>query len=155
MRTNNFKEINGEDFKIGIIRARFNEDITGGLLSGAMETLKKAGVKEENITVVEVPGSLEIPTIAAKLIEKGGYDALITLGCIIKGETKHDEHIALALFPNLARLSMESKVPITMGILTVLNREQALVRSGTTDMNRGHESANTALEMIVSLREIS
>jgi len=147
MHTNTYKTVNGEGLRFGIVRARFNEAITQGLLDGALETFLSAGVKEENITVVEVPGSFEIPVVAGSLIRKGTVDGVLALGCIIKGETMHDQYLATAVYNAISMIASETGVPITAGVLTVNNREQAEVRSGSTNMNRGHEAAATALEM--------
>lgn len=147
MRTNKFTKINGEGFKFGIVRARFNERITQGLLEGALEVLKEAGVRDEDVSIIEVPGSYEIPVVAARLARFGNCDCVLALGCIIKGDTSHDQYLASAVFNSLSAISVETGVPVTVGILTVNNLEQAEVRSGSTDMNRGKESAYTALEM--------
>jgi 6,7-dimethyl-8-ribityllumazine synthase len=154
MRTNKFTKINGEGYKFGIVRARFNERITQGLLDGALVVLKGAGVKEQDIYVVEVPGSYEIPVVASRLARSGKYDCVLTLGCIIKGDTSHDQYLASAVFNSLSALSVETGVPVTVGILTVNNLEQAEVRSGSTDMNRGRESAHTALEMAFAIKNL-
>lgn len=147
MHNNSFKIVDGSLFRFGIVRARFNEDITQGLLDGALKTLREAGVLEENIEVVEVPGSFEIPVVASVLAKRGGLDGVIALGCIIKGETMHDQYLATSVFNGLTQIAIETGVPMTAGVLTVNNREQALVRSGETEMNRGHEATATALEM--------
>ena len=152
MHTNSFKTVSGEGLRFGIIRARFNEEITQGLLDGALETFRSAGVKESDIVVVEVPGSYEIPVVAGALIRKGNIDGVLALGCIIKGETMHDQYLATAVYNALANLSTETGVPITAGVLTVNNKEQAEVRSGSTEMNRGHEAAATALEMVLTMK---
>lgn len=147
MRTNSFTKINGEGLRFCVVRARFNADITQGLLDGALETLRGAGVREEDLTVIEVPGSYEIPTVAARFAKSGKVDGVLALGCIVKGETMHDQYLATAVFNTLSQISAETGIPITAGVLTVNNREQAQVRSGSTDMNRGKEAAHTALEM--------
>ncbi|KKW44852.1 MAG: 6,7-dimethyl-8-ribityllumazine synthase [Parcubacteria group bacterium GW2011_GWA2_56_7] len=147
-RTNQFEDINGSGMRIGVVRARFNQDITQGLLDGAMKVLTESGVWENDIVVVEVPGSYEIPVVAANLIRAGEVDGGIALGCIMKGETMHDQFLANAVFQSLSLLSIETGIPVTVGILTVNNREQAETRSGDTDMNRGREAAHTMLEMV-------
>lgn len=147
-RTNQFEDINGSGMRIGVVRARFNQDITQGLLDGAMKVLTESGVWENDIVVVEVPGSYEIPVVAANLIRAGEVDGVIALGCIMKGETMHDQFLANAVFQSLSLLSIETGIPVTVGILTVNNREQAETRSGDTDMNRGREAAHTMLEMV-------
>ena len=147
MHTNSFTKTDGRGLRFGVVRARFNAEITQGLLDGALEVLREAGVKEEDLHVVEVPGSYEIPTVASIFAKSGKVDGVLALGCIVKGETMHDQYLATAVFNTLSQISAETGVPITVGVLTVNNREQALVRSGDTDMNRGKEAAHTALEM--------
>ncbi|MBI2485159.1 6,7-dimethyl-8-ribityllumazine synthase [Candidatus Uhrbacteria bacterium] len=154
MHSNTYKHIKSEGVRAGIVRARFNEDVTGGLLDGAHEALVDAGVKPEDITLVEVPGSLEIPTAASILLEHKTLDVVVTLGCIVKGETAHDEYIATSVYQALVRLAMHTGVPITMGILTVNTIEQARARSGTGGMNRGREAALSGLEMVQALKPL-
>lgn len=154
MRTNKFTKINGEGMRFGVIRARFNEEVTQGLLDGALEVLKEAGVKDKDVTVVEVPGSYEIPVIASSMARSKDYDGVLALGCIIKGETSHDHHLATAVLNAMSMISVETGVPVTAGVLTVNNLEQAGVRSGSTEMNRGRESAATALEMVETLKNL-
>lgn len=131
--------------KVGIIVSRFNEDITEGLLLGALETLALWKVKEANITIVRVPGSFEIPFTAQRLIKAVKPHAVIALGCIIKGETSHDYHIASAVSHGITRVALDTSTPISFGVLTTNTLAQAQKRSkGTT--NAGIEAALGALE---------
>ncbi len=131
--------------KIGVVVSRFNEDITGRMLDGALETLRAWGVKEKNIRVVHVPGSFEIPFGALKLIKKMKPHAVIALGCVIKGDTDHDKYIADAVSHGIMRLSLDNMIPVSFGVITTNNLEQAVVRS-TGKTNKGPEAAAAALE---------
>ncbi len=131
--------------KIGIVVSRFNEDITEGLLAGALETLHAWKVKDSNITIWHVPGSFELPFASQKMIMRKKVHAVIALGCIIKGETSHDQYIASAVSNGITRVALDKNIPIAFGVLTVNSLEQAQVRSrGNT--NAGIEAALGALE---------
>ena len=130
---------------IGIVVSRFNEDITEGMLTGALKTLAEWKVKRANITVLRVPGSFEIPYGCQKLILKKRPDVVIALGCIIKGETKHDEYIAHAVSYGIMRLSLDYKIPVMFVVLTPNTLEQAKARSSGRS-NKGREAALAALE---------
>ena len=147
MDHNTFKQLDGSEFRFAIVRARFNESITQGLLDGALRTLKAAGVTDSNIRVVEVPGSFEIIHVANLLSLRERYNAIICLGCIIKGATKHDEYLADAVYAGMKDVTIANERPCIAGVLTVDNRAQAEERSGDTPMNRGSEAAHTALEI--------
>lgn len=132
--------------KVGIVASRFNEDITGEMLKGALETLRAWNVPAKNIEILRVPGSFEIPYACLKLIRKKKFDAIVALGCIIKGETEHDRHLASGVTGGIMNLMLEHGVPISFGILTTNNLAQAKVRSrGKT--NAGANAAAVALEM--------
>lgn len=142
------KDVKARDashLSVGIVVSRFNEDITKGLLKGALATLKEWKVKSSNVTTVWVPGSFEIPYGCQKLILGKRPDVVIAIGCIIKGETKHDEYIANAVSYGIMRLSLDHKVPIMFGVLTPNTLEQAKARS-TGKFNKGREAALAALE---------
>ena len=129
-----------EDIKVGIVVARFNEFITSKLLSGAMDTLIRHEVKEENIQVAWVPGAFEIPLIASKMAESGKYDAVICLGAVIRGSTSHYDYVC--------------GIPVMFGVLTTENIEQAIERAGSKAGNKGSECAQGAIEMVNLIREI-
>ncbi len=135
--------------RVGIIVSQFNADITENLLQGALETLSKWKVKDARIHVMHVPGSFEIPLGALKLQKKRNCDALVALGCVIKGETKHDEYISSAVSHGLIRLMLDQRVPIGFGIITPNNLAQAKVRSRGA-ANKGKEAARAALEMALN-----
>jgi len=136
----------GSRLRIGVVVSDFNTDITAPMLDGALATLGACKVKKNNIRIVHVPGSFEIPFGCLTLIKSGKYDALIALGCIIKGETTHDVYIATATSDGIMKLSLEYKIPIAFGVITTNNLAQAKVRSsGKT--NKGGEAAVTAIAM--------
>lgn len=137
--------------RFGIVVARFNSTVTERLLDGALQALREKGCAEGDIEVVRVPGAFEIPHFAALLADSGQYDAVITLGAIIRGETQHHEYLGHCVCGELARISVEYDRPITMGILTTEDMDQALRRSGGDPGNKGYESALGAIE-IASLR---
>ncbi len=132
--------------KIGVVVSRFNRDVTEQMLKGALETLRVWNVPAKNIEILRVPGSFEIPYACLKLIKRKKFDAIIALGCIIKGETEHDRYLAEGVTNGIMNLMLEHGVPIAFGILTTNNLAQAKVRSrGKT--NAGANAAAVALEM--------
>jgi 6,7-dimethyl-8-ribityllumazine synthase len=134
--------------------SRFNEEITAGLLQGALDTLEQAEVSTDDITVVRVPGAFEIPLTAMRLAETGQFDAVVTIGCLIKGDTMHFEYIASACSQGIVQASTATGVPIAFGVLTTLTEDQALFRSEPGPENKGREAALAAIEMATLLREI-
>lgn len=140
--------------KFAIVVSRYNEHITGKLLSGAIETLKAAGVSEEAISVAWVPGAWEIPLAAQRMAESGNYVAVLCLGCVIKGETTHDEHINRQVSLSLGQLALETGLPVAFGVLTVNTLEQAIHRAGGNVGNKGQECAEAALEMVRLLAKL-
>jgi 6,7-dimethyl-8-ribityllumazine synthase len=137
----------GTSFKFGIVVSQWNSDITGALLKGAKDTLLKANVREENIEILSVPGSFELPWGVRQLMKADKKDAIICLGCIIQGETKHDEYIASAVSNGIMQLSIMSGLPVIFGVLTTHTPEQAKERAGGIHGNKGSEAAATALQM--------
>lgn len=133
--------------KFGIVVSRFNEFVSSKLLDGAIDTLLKHGVKEEEVSVVWVPGSFEIPMLAKRMADSGKYDAVICLGAIIRGETPHFDFIASEAAKGVAKIGMESDTPCVFGVITTDNLEQALDRAGTKSGNKGRDAAMTAIEM--------
>lgn len=138
---------NSSQKRLGIVVSRFNEFITQRLLAGALETLEQAGVREKDIEVVWVPGALEIPYFCGKLAEKKQVNALIALACVIRGDTYHFECVAREVVRGVSQVAMEKKVPISTGILTVDNLEQAIDRAGLKSGNKGAQAALAALEI--------
>ncbi|MGL9733695.1 MAG: 6,7-dimethyl-8-ribityllumazine synthase [Symbiopectobacterium sp.] len=142
------------DARVAIAIARFNNFINDSLLEGAVDALKRIGqVKDENITVVWVPGAYELP-LTARALAKNGYDAVVALGTVLRGGTVHFEYVAGECSSGLAHVAMHSDIPVTFGVLTTESIEQAIERAGTKAGNKGAEAALTALEMINVLKDI-
>ncbi|MCK8486288.1 6,7-dimethyl-8-ribityllumazine synthase [Paenibacillus sp. MBLB2552] len=136
-----------EGLKYAIVVGRFNEFITSKLLSGAMDALKRHGAKEEEINVAWVPGAFEIPFAAQKLAESGKYDAVITLGTVIRGSTTHYDYVCNEVAKGVAAVGLKSGVPTIFGVVTTENIEQAIERAGTKAGNKGWDAAMAAIEM--------
>ncbi|MFS1512294.1 6,7-dimethyl-8-ribityllumazine synthase [Chengkuizengella sp. SCS-71B] len=136
-----------EGLKYGIVVGRFNEFITSKLLSGALDALKRHGVKEEEIEVAWVPGAFEIPLIAQKMAQTNKYDAVITLGTVIRGSTPHFDYVCSEVSKSVSSINLKTGVPTIFGVLTTDSIEQAVERAGTKAGNKGWEAAATAIEM--------
>lgn len=147
-------ELYAKGLKFGIVVSRFNEFITEKLLYGARDALIRHGVKEDDIDIVKVPGSFEIPVVAKKLALKGTYNAIICLGTIIRGATPHFEYVAAEVSKGIASVSVETGVPIAFGIITSDTIEQAIERAGTKSGNKGWDAALSAIEMAQLLKKI-
>jgi 6,7-dimethyl-8-ribityllumazine synthase len=141
-------DLNALGMRFAIVVARWNSFITERLLQGALDALRRSGCKEHDIAIVRVPGSFEIPSEARTLASTGSYDAIITLGCLIRGETTHYEHIATEVTRGIGQSAQETGVPHTYGVLTCENLEQAIDRAGLKAGNKGHEAAISAIEMV-------
>lgn len=139
---------------IAIVVSRFNPEVTTGLQKGAMETLMANGFKEENITILHVPGAFEIPLAAKQLCRSGKYCGVICLGAVIKGDTAHFEYISESVAYGLMKLNLEMDIPVSFGVLTCYNDEQAEKRSADDEHNKGREAASAVLEMISLLKDI-
>ncbi|WP_010651482.1 6,7-dimethyl-8-ribityllumazine synthase [Oceanobacillus massiliensis] len=137
----------GTDLRIGIVVARFNEFITSKLLDGASDTLKRHGVAEEMIDTVWVPGAFELPLIAHKMAKSDKYDAVITLGTVIRGSTPHFDYVCNEAAKGVSNAAIQTGKPVIFGILTTETIEQAIERAGTKAGNKGAEAAVTAIEM--------
>ena len=133
--------------KFCIIVARFNEFIGSKLLSGAIDELKRHGAKDENIDIIWCPGAFEIPLIAKKAAKTGKYNAIITLGAVIKGSTSHYDYVCAEVSKGVASVSLETSIPVIFGVLTCDNIEQAIERAGTKAGNKGSDAAKSAIEM--------
>lgn len=144
-------DLDAAELSIAIVVARFNEDVTKRLLRGAQGALEKHGAHEPD--VYWVPGSLELPVTALALAEKGGHDAIVCLGAVIRGETFHFEVVAMQAAQGLMQVQLDTGVPIAFGVLTTEDKDQALARSGLRN-NKGAEAAEAAIEMANLLREI-
>lgn len=144
----------GAGYRFAIIVSRFNEAITAGLLAGAYAALAEAGVRDEDITTVHVPGAFEIPVTARGLAASGRFNAIICLGCLIKGDTMHFEYIASAAAHGIMDASLATGVPMAFGVLTTLTDAQAEERAGDGPANKGREAAQAAVEMATLLRDV-
>ncbi len=140
--------------KYAIIASRFNGFIVNSLVSGALDALKRSGVEESDITIVQVPGAYEMPLAAKRVAESKKYDGIIALGAVIRGSTPHFDFVAGECNKGLASVSLEYAIPIGNGVLTTENIEQAIERAGTKAGNKGAEAAHTVIEMIDLLRKL-
>jgi 6,7-dimethyl-8-ribityllumazine synthase len=140
--------------KFGIVVARFNSFVVEELLSGAIDALRRHGVNEASITIIRVPGAYEMPLATKKAVDSGEYDAMIALGAVIRGGTPHFDYVAGECASGLAKISLDSGVPVAFGVLTTDTTEQAIERSGTKAGNKGADAAMSALEMVSLLRNL-
>ncbi len=143
-----------KELKVVIVVSRFNDFITGRLLEGAKDTLIRHDVNEDNIDVAFVPGAFEIPLVAKKLASSGNYDAVITLGCVIRGATSHFDYVCNEVAKGVSKVNDQTNVPVIFGILTTESIEQAVERAGTKAGNKGAEAAVSAIEMANLLKSI-
>ncbi|WP_437213354.1 6,7-dimethyl-8-ribityllumazine synthase [Staphylococcus aureus] len=144
----------GKGLVVAIVVSRFNDFITGRLLEGAKDTLIRHDVNEDNIDVAFVPGAFEIPLVAKKLASSGNYDAVITLGCVIRGATSHYDYVCNEVAKGVSKVNDQTNVPVIFGILTTESIEQAVERAGTKAGNKGAEAAVSAIEMANLLKSI-
>ena len=147
-------KFNGKNVRIAIVAGRFNEFITSKLVGGALDVLKRNDVSEENIDIAWVPGAFEIPLITKKLANTGKYDAIITLGAVIKGSTPHFDYVCAEVSKGVAQISLQTGLPVIFGVLTTNNIEEAIERAGTKAGNKGADAAFSAIEMINLIKEI-
>jgi 6,7-dimethyl-8-ribityllumazine synthase len=140
--------------KFGIVLSRFNNFISERLLEGALDALRRSGAEEGDCIVARVPGAFEIPLAAKSMVKSKRYDAIICLGCVIRGATPHFEYIATEVTKGIASLTLEHEVPISFGVLITDNIEQAIERAGTKIGNKGFDAAMSAIEMANLLKEI-
>jgi 6,7-dimethyl-8-ribityllumazine synthase len=140
--------------KVAIAAARFNDFIVSSLLKGATTSWAEHGGAASDLVIARVPGAFELPVVARKLALSGRYDAVVALGCVIRGDTPHFEYVAGECARGLTMVSLESGLPVIFGVLTVETVEQALERAATTSMNKGGESMDTALEMISLMKQL-
>ena len=148
-------DMNGQGLRVAVVVARFNEVITRQLLTGALETLNRHGVRDDDISVAWVPGSFELPLVAKALAKTGRYDSIICLGAVIRGETGHYEMVAGQAASGTSAVGLETGIPTIFGILTTENMEQAINRSGGKSGNVGSSSAATAIETVRLIQAIN
>ena len=144
----------GSDVRVGVVTARFNSVVTDRLEAGAIDCFRRHGVDADRILVVRVPGAFEIPSVARRLVHQGKADGVVGIGCVIRGETAHYDYICEAAIGGLAAIGRETGVPVTCGVLTTEDLEQALQRAGGKVGNKGFEAAQALLECISVARRI-
>jgi 6,7-dimethyl-8-ribityllumazine synthase len=144
----------GAGLRVAVAVSRFNENITRRLLHGAQEALRRCGVADTAVDIAWAPGAFDLPVLAQALARSGRYDAIVCLGCVIRGETTHDRYVALGAAMGLERVSLDASLPVTFGVLTTQTLEQAEARSGGSHSNKGEEAALAAVEMATLLRQI-
>lgn len=145
-------QMDARGMKIGIVISRYNSFITQRLLEGAEDALRRHGMAEDDLTVLYVPGSFEIPLAALKMAQSGHYDAVICLGAVIRGSTPHFDFVAAECAKGIAQASMKTGVPVIFGVVTTDTIEQAVERAGTRVPNRGAEAALSAIELVNALK---
>jgi 6,7-dimethyl-8-ribityllumazine synthase len=143
----------GQGLRFGLVAGRFNEFITNKLVSGALDALNRHGVADQDIAVAWVPGSFEIPLAAKKMVDTRCYDAVICLGAVIRGSTPHFDYIAAEVSKGIAKIGLDSGVPVIFGVITTETIEQAIERAGTKAGNKGWDAAVTAIEMANLLKK--
>ncbi|MBJ7282240.1 MAG: 6,7-dimethyl-8-ribityllumazine synthase [Acidimicrobiia bacterium] len=147
--------LDASTLRIAVVVSRFNDDITGALLDGALSTLREAGLPEEGLTLVSVPGAFELPVTANALASRGDCDAVICLGAVIRGDTPHFDYVAVEAAAGLMDASLYTGIPIIFGVLTVDTRSQAIDRVGGSEGHKGEEAAATAIEMANLIKRIT
>jgi 6,7-dimethyl-8-ribityllumazine synthase len=152
----NVKEgkLDAKGLRFGIVASRFNSFITDRLLEGALDALTRHGAADGDVDVYRSPGAFEIPAIARRLAHSGKYDAVVTLGAVIRGGTPHFDYVAAEVSKGVGALSLEAPVPVVFGVLTTDNVEQAIERAGTKAGNKGFEAAAAAIEMANLYRDL-
>lgn len=154
VRTVEGQHVVPEGTRFAIVASRFNDFIVERLIDGALDALTRHGVAHLQVVVTRVPGSWEIPLVCSRVAANGGVDAIIALGCVVRGATSHFDHVAAEVSKGIAQVSLASGVPIAFGVLTADTIEQAIERAGTKMGNKGWDSAMTAIEMVSLLRTL-
>ncbi|HBF43418.1 MAG TPA: 6,7-dimethyl-8-ribityllumazine synthase [Desulfobacteraceae bacterium] len=147
-------QLSAEGFRFAVIVSRFNDFVCSRLAEGAIDALKRHGAVDEKIMLIKVPGAFEMPLVAKKLAESDRYDAVICLGAVIRGATPHFEYVASEVSKGIANVALESGLPVTFGVLTTDNLEQAIERAGSKSGNKGYEAAVAAIEMVNLFKEL-
>jgi len=155
MHSNTFtKVLDGNGLKFAIVRARFNDEITQSLLNWAVKGLLKTGAQEEDIINYEVPGCFEIPLISQKIAETDDFDAIITLGAVIRGDTPHFDYVCKAVTEGVLQVGLDYSIPVIFGVITTNDMQQALLRVKDDETNKGWEAAMAAVEMVETIKAI-
>lgn len=147
-------KISAAGMRFAIVVSRFNDFISSRLVEGALDALVRAGGEEKNIEIVKVPGAFELPLTAKKLAKTGRYDAVICLGAVIRGATPHFEYVSAEVSKGIAAVGLEMEIPVTFGVLTTDNIEQAIERAGTKSGNKGWDAALSAIELVDLFKKI-
>ncbi len=154
MNSNHFSSLNGSGLRIAIVASRFNQELCDAMTEDALAALLQAGLSKEDITTIRVPGSFELPVAANRLAVSGAYDAIVCLGVLIKGETKHDQYIASAVAQGLMDIAIKASIPVAFGVLTTETKAQAEARA-LGSRKKGWEAAMSAIETILTLKSLS
>jgi len=144
----------GKGCKVAVVASRFNSVIVDRLIEGALDSFTRHGIEEGNISLYKVPGAFEIPMTIARLLNKGGFDGILSLGAVIRGETPHFDYIASEVSKGIAQLALSSDIPIAFGVLTTDTTEQAMARAGSKMGNKGFAAASSLIEMINLYKQI-
>ena len=145
--------LSAEGLRVAIVASRWNDFIVSRLIGGAVDALERLGASSEAITIIRVPGSFELPLAAKRAAMSDEYDAVVCLGVVIRGETSHNEYIAAEVIKGIANVSLETNLPVTLGVVTADNLEQAIDRAGAKSGNKGFDAAMTAVELVNLYRE--
>lgn len=145
--------LNAEGLRVAIVASRWNDFVVSRLIGGATDALERLGAASDAITIIRVPGSFELPMAAKRAAMSDEYDAIVCLGVVIRGETSHNEYIAAEVIKGIASVSLETNLPITLGVVTADNLEQAIDRAGAKSGNKGFDAAMTAVELVNLYRE--
>ena len=148
-------KLNADGIRIAIVASRWNDFIVSRLIGGATDAIERLGGSSENITIIRVPGSFELPLAAKLAAGSGKYDAVVCLGVVIRGETSHNQYIAAEVFKGIGQVSLQSDLPIALGVVTADNLEQAIDRAGAKSGNKGFEAAMTAVELVNLYRQFN
>jgi len=141
-------KLDAKGLRFGIVVSRFNSFISDRLVEGALDALLRHGAERDDLQIIRVPGAFEIPMTAKKMVESGRYDAIICLGAVIRGATPHFDYVSAEVSKGIASVSLDSGVPVTFGVLTTDNLEQAIERAGSKAGNKGSDAAVSAIEMV-------
>ena len=147
--------MDGKGMRIALVVSRFNDFIVERLVEGALDALERHGVAEKDVTIARVPGALEIPVVAQALARAKKHDAIVALGCVIRGETSHYDQVCEEVARGTARVALDCGVPVTFGVVTAENLEQAIERAGSKGGNRGADAAAAAIEMAALLKNLA
>ena len=148
-------KLNADGLRFAIVASRWNDFIVSRLIGGATDAIERLGGSSDNITIIRVPGSFELPMAARLAAQSKKYDAIICLGVVIRGETSHNQYIAAEVFKGIAQVSLQTDFPIALGVVTADNLEQAIDRAGAKSGNKGFEAAMTAVELVNLYRQLN